>query len=212
MNPKFKKYKPSKFGSFSDGTILAPLRPNHLAKKKFKMEEHKNNIYGDLIAGLLSLGLVILMLCSDVSTSTIWDDIAYYFILTLFIYGGLFLSIKAIRKLKRSSNKSNVIINQGGISYHDSIEPKSFKISWDEVKDVAIKYYYYKSRYISYLLVMNKNEDINELDITYLYKMNSERNVLSDIQNSLTMKVPEFLELRKFIGYYYHENKPTGNM
>ena len=200
MNPHFEKYKPGLSRWFDKGKLLEVIKDRQWSEKRIEMEEHKTNLYGDLITAALVFGVIIFMFSFEVETNG--NDLAFYLLVGFFILVATVLTVTAIKKINDPANRSNLIVDETGIQYFDSIKSNSFSISWIEVEDVAIKYYENRQGFSVYLLVLNKDEKVKGLDISYLYPKAANGILKEDFRKIMNVEDPKYIELRRLIGHY----------
>ena len=106
MNQLFEKYRPSIDKIFDKGKYLSPIIDDLISYSVFEMEEHKTNIYGDVITGLIITGFIIFLLSSDVEMNG--NEIAFYcFIIFLFLCS-MALTFNGIKKIFRVCKKGKL--------------------------------------------------------------------------------------------------------
>lgn len=205
----FKSYKKPIDQFFGKGILLETFKSSEEVDSEIKMEEHEVNLYGDLVASAVAFAFVIFVLSSNLETNG--QDLALYFMLLVFTLFGIFLFTSAIKKLRNSKNKTYLIIDDRGIRYFESTSSTLFESSWEEIQEIAIECFRGQTGYKSYLILETNKSQFHRLDISLLYTKNSKQIILSDFKKSLNVSTPEFLEIRKTIGLYHNDKKPTGN-
>ena len=203
MNQLFEKYRPSIDKIFDKGEYLPPITGEVVSLSMFEMEEHKTNIYGDIIAGLVLAGFITFLLTYEVEMNG--NEIAFYCFIALMSLVAVVIFFNGIRKISDASNRGNLTVNAEGIRHYDSLKSKSSTIKWIEIEDLVLKFYRRKNGYDKYLLILNKEDKVIGLDITYLYYKGKKSILKDDLKNIVKMEMPEYIELRKVLGKYLNK-------
>ena len=175
------------------------------------MEEHKTNIYGDIITGLIVAGFILFLLITDIELNG--NEIAFYCFIAFMSLCSIVLFFNGINKIKNPNNKSSLSINSERIRHYDSIKSESKSIRWVDIEDVIIKLYRHQNGFDKFLLILDKKDKVIGLNITYLYEKGKKSILKEDMKKVITNREPELVNLRTIIGKYLNENKvPTDNI
>ena len=205
LNKLFEKYRPSIEKILDKGKYLSPITDNVVSHSVFEMEEHKTNIYGDIITGLIIAEFIIFLLISEIEMNG--NEIAFYCFIAFMSLGSIVLTFNGINKISNPINKGCLSVNSDRIRHYDAIKSKSRTIKWTEIKDVVLKLYRHKNGYDKYLLILNKEDKVIGLDITYLYDKSKKSILKDDFKNIAKMEMPEYIELRMILGKHLNEQR-----
>ena len=174
------------------------------------MEEHKTNIYGDIMAGLVVAGFIIFLLISEIEMNG--NEIPFYCFIAFMSLSSIVLTFNGINKIRNPNNKSSLSINSKRIRHYDSIKSVSKTVKWSDVKDVVIKIYQHKNGFDKYLLILDEKDKVIGLNLTYLYEKGKKSIMIEEMKKAVKMSEPELINLRIILGKYLNKNKvPTDN-
>ncbi len=210
MNQLFIKYKPTIDKILDKGSFLIPILEDSNSFEVFEMEEHKTNIYGDIITGLIVAGFIIFLLISEIEING--NEIAFYCFIAFMSLCSIVLTFNGINKISNPNNKSSLSVNSKRIRHYDSIKSVSKIVKWSDIKDAVIKLYRHQNGFEKYLLILNKEDKVIGLNITYLYEKGKKSILKEDIKKTIKMSEPQLTNLRIILGKYLNKNKvPTDN-
>lgn len=211
MNQSFVKYRPSIDKILNEGQYLTPISGKTTSISVYELEEHKTNIYGDIIAGAIMVILFIFMTVLGIELDE--NEIVFYCLVAFMLLGSIMLILSGIKKLKNSNNKGSLSINSERIRHYDHIKSETITIKWIEIQDAIIKFYRRKNGFDKYLLILDKEDKVIGLDMTYLYDTSKKSILMDDLKKIVKMKEPEYIELRMILGKYMNDQRrPTDNM
>lgn len=198
-NNSFDSYIPDSLHENSSHYLLTPIYKCHL--KSFKLTESTENIYGDLIAGLIGLLPILIVflnwlkpdrITADDTSLIVWGIVVFFSTVV-----GLSLFIPSIKKLSGYKKYRTLIVDSAGINFNEA------SIAWEDIERVNVKVFIKDGHYYPYILIKLLSQTIIDYDLYLLY---NERDFLintkEDLMNAFFGTKPEFKLLRACLGYY----------
>ena len=169
MNEKIAKHR--RYGRFNvadSGNLHPAYEPELQPLSELRLQEASQDIIGYLLVGLILLGFpTYWLLKGGMIADGLLNHILIPVVMIFSLLGGLVLARENWKKLSGGSQRDRLIVDESGLRYIKETEGvKHFE--WAHIVDMAIKIYPTRHGSEQFVLLMDSNDKLHELNISQL--------------------------------------------
>lgn len=193
------------------GSLLYPNDKIGTKLEEIKLIEANPNLWGNILAGAF---LFLLVLFTSLGCLWGWIEFSYEenYDLIFGIVVAAFLFIKSIGlmysgflKLSDTTQRSYIRVDACGVRHREKAGSYTLKLKWEQIESLAIKVFNELHGKSVYLLLLLKDGELKDVDISLLKKPIDNKTSKREYFNTMRTDENQYNELLAVVGKYLNK-------
>ena len=204
MNEKIAKHRRyGKFNVTDNGQLQSTYEPELEPLAELQLEEAPQDMIGTLLAGLILLGFPMYWLLTGAKIAEgLVNQVLISILLIASLLGGIAIVVENWKKLSGVAGRARLVIDESGLRYVKQTE-RVKQFEWADIADLAIKVYPTRHGSEQFVLLLDSNDKLHELNISQLKPVGQSILSPEDWSREIDPKKGKLALLRRCITSYW---------